>query len=942
MKFNRLLSIVVIFVFSVQSFAQTNLNQPLPVDPNVKIGKLSNGLTYYIRQNKKPENKVELRLVVNTGSIMEDPDQQGLAHFMEHMNFNGTEHYQKNELVSFLQSIGVEFGADLNAYTGFDETVYILPIPLSDTSNFRKGLQVLIDWAGGALLDNQEIDKERGVVLEESRLGKGADDRMFRKVYPYQYAGSKYAERLPIGKDSILKSFPYTAVKRFYKEWYRPNLMAVIVVGDVNPAKAESYVKSYFGSLKNPAGYRPRKEFPVPSRTKSMAMTVTDKEATNYVVEIDYPFVKQKPQTTLADFRHYLIKNLFTGMLNQRLRDLVQSSKPPFVYASTYFGSYARGYEGFAAAAVASQDGPEAALKALVTEIERVKKYGYTEAELDRTRKQMLANMERLYNDRDKTESERYVSEYVNNFLTKEPIPGITKEYDYYKTLLPSIKLSEVNALAEPLKKNENIFLTLQGPEATDKKLPDSTRLLAVVSEAKKADIKPYEEKAIASTLLKQQPTPGKIVSEKKVEATGVTELTLSNGAKVILKPTDFKNDEIVMTSFHKGGITNYGADKKYSGNFSGTIVQTMGVGDFSPTDLTKFLAGKVVRVSPRVSGISVGISGNSSVKDLETMLQLTHLYLTAPRKDEALFNGWKEKQKSTSQFAMADPQTAFIDSLFRAIYNNDPLTPVNVPRPEYFDQINLDDALNIYKTLTGDASDFTFIFTGSIDVNKIKPLLETYIGSLPSTGKPANFKDNGLRMAKGDRELKYFKGTEDKSLILQVFSDEVKYSEDLELKAQALTEIINIKVIDDLREKLSAIYGGGMSMNVSKYPYNNFSAVLQLPTGPQAVDTLLTSFKAELDKIKQNGPEKSDLDKVKKQWIERYRTQIKDNNAWSGKLYNIYFQESDPQRFLNYESVVNALTPEDIKSVANLLFNGKNVLTAVLYPENFQPKKGF
>jgi zinc protease len=942
MKFNRLLSVVLFFVFSVQSFAQTNLNQPIPVDPNVKIGKLQNGLTYYIRQNKKPENKVELRLVVNTGSIMEDPDQQGLAHFMEHMNFNGTEHYKKNDLVSFLQSIGVEFGADLNAYTGFDETVYILPIPLSDTSNFRKGLQVLRDWAGGALLDNGEIDKEIGVVLEESRLGKGADDRMFRKIYPYQYAGSKYAERLPIGKDSILKTFPYTAVKRFYKEWYRPNLMAVVVVGDINPSKAESYVKSYFGSLKNPATYRPRNEFPVQARTKSMAMTVTDKEATNYIVEIDYPFVKQKPQTTLADFRHDLIKNLFTGMLNQRLRDLIQSSKPPFVYASSYFGSYARGYEGFAAAAVASQDGPEAALKALVTEIERVKKYGYTEAELDRARKQMLANMERLYNDRDKTESDRYVSEYVNNFLNKEPIPGIAKEFEYYKALLPSIKLTEINALAEPLKKNENIFLTLQGPEATDKQLPDSTKLLAVVNEAKKGDIKPYEEKAIASTLLKQQPTPGKITAEKKVEPTGVTELTLSNGAKVILKPTDFKNDEIVMTSFHKGGISNYGADKKYSANYSGTIVQTMGVGEFSPTDLNKFLAGKVVRVSPRVSGISVGVSGNSSVKDLETMLQLTHLYLTAPRKDEALFNGWKEKQKSTTQFAMADPQTAFIDSFYRAIYNNDPLTPVNVPRPEYFDQINLDDALNIYKTLTGDASDFTFIFTGSIDVNKIKPLLETYIGSLPSTGKPASFKDNGLRLVKGQKELKYYKGTEDKSLILQVFSDEVKYSEDLELKAQALTEIINIKVIDDLREKLSAIYGGGMSMNVSKYPYSNFSAVLQLPTGPKAIDTLLSSFKAELDKIKQSGPEQSDLDKVKKQWIERYRVQIKDNNAWSGKLYNIYFQESDPQRFLNYETAVNALTPDDIKSVANLLFSGKNILTAVLYPENMQQKKVF
>jgi zinc protease len=942
MKFSRLLSTVLFLIFISQSFAQTNLNQPLPVDPNVKIGKLSNGLTYYIRQNKKPENKVELRLVVNAGSILEDPDQQGLAHFMEHMNFNGTQHYQKNELVSFLQSIGVEFGADLNAYTSFDETVYILPIPLSDTSNFRKGLQVLRDWAGGALLDNGEIDKERGVVLEESRMGKGADDRMFRKIYPYQYAGSKYAERLPIGKDSILKTFPYNNVKRFYKEWYRPNLMAVVVVGDINPAKAESYIKSYFGNFKNPATYRPRNAFPVTARAKSMAMTVTDKEATNYVLEIDYPFVKQKSQTTVADYRYSLVKSLFTGMLNQRLRDLVQSSNPPFLYASSYFGSYARGYEGFAASAVASQDGPEAALKALVTEIERVKKYGYTENELDRLRKQMLANMERLYNDRDKTESDRYVDEYIGNFLSKEPIPGIAKEYEYYKTLLPSIKLTEVNALADPLKKNENIFLTLQGPESGDKKLPPSTQLLSIAMEAKKGDIKPYEEKAIASALLKQQPTPGKITNEKKVEATGATELTLSNGAKVILKPTDFKNDEIIMNSFHKGGTTNYGVDKKYSGNFAGTIVQTMGVGEFSPTDLNKFLAGKVVRVSPRVSGISVGVSGNSSVKDLETMLQLTYLYLTAPRKDEALFNGWKEKQKSATQFAMADPQTAFIDSLYRAIYNNDPLTPVNVPRPEYFDQINLDDALNIYKTLTGDATDFTFVFTGSIDVNKIKPLLETYIGSLPSSGKPANFTDNGLRMAKGQRELKYYKGSEDKSLILQVYNDDVKYSEDLDLKAQALAEIINIKVIDDLREKLSAIYGGGMSMSVSKYPYGNFLAVLQLPTGPKAVDTLLTSFKEEIDKIKQNGPEKTDLDKVKKQWIEKYRTQIKDNSAWSGKLYNIYFQESDPQRFLNYESVVNALTTEDIKSVANLLFNGKNILTAVLYPENMQQKKGF
>jgi zinc protease len=927
---------------AVISFAQAPAGKLLPLDPKVKIGKLPNGLTYYIRQNKKPENHVELRLAVNTGSIMENNDQQGIAHFMEHMNFNGTENYKKNELVNFLQSIGVQFGADLNAYTGFDETVYILPIPLSDTSNFRKGLQVLRDWAGSALLENDEIDKERAVILEESRLGKGAQDRMFRKIYPFQYAGSKYAERLPIGKDSILKNFKYDAVKRFYKDWYRPNLMAVIVVGDVDPAKAEAYIKRTFGNMKNPAKIRPRNEVPVAARTKSMAMTVTDKEATNYSVEINYPFIKQKPETTEADYRSYLVKTMFTTLLNQRLSELAQSGKPPFLYGYSYFSSYARGYEGFTTAAVAGQEGPEAALKAVSTEIERVKKYGYTQDELERAKKQMLAGFERTYNNREKTESTVYVQEYISHFLAKEPMPGVDKEYEYYKAFIPSIKLSEVNAWAEPLKKNEAVFVTLQGPDEAGKKLPDSAALLAVVTNAMKGEIKAYEEKAVASSLLSKPPTAGKITAEKKVEATGVTELTLSNGAKVILKPTDFKNDEIVMTAFHKGGTSNYGADKKYSANFAGTVIQTMGVGEFSPADLNKFLAGKVARVSPRISGISAGVSGNSTVKDLETMLQLTYLYLTSPRKDEALFAAWKEKQKTAMQFAMSDPQTAFVDSMFHVIYNNNPLAPVIIPKPENFDQVKLDDALQIYKSLTGDASDFTFIFTGSFEPAKIKPLLETYIASLPSTNKPATFIDNGLRMAQGQKEIKFYKGAEDKSLILQVYNNEVPYTEDLELKAQALAEIINIKVIDDLREKLGAIYGGGISITVSKYPYNNFSAILQLPTGPKTVDTLLTSFKAEIDKLKQSGPEQTDLDKVKKSWIEKYRTQVKENATWSGKLYNIYFQESDPQRFLSYEKFVNALTVADIKAVANLLFNGKNMITAVQYPAGAEVIKAF
>ncbi|MCW3119674.1 MAG: insulinase family protein, partial [Chitinophagaceae bacterium] len=784
-------ALILLFFFYSGVSGQVNLSQSLPVDPKVKIGKLANGLTYYIRKNAKPENKVELRLAVNAGSILEDDDQQGLAHFTEHMAFNGSKHFQKNELVNFLQGIGVEFGADLNAYTGFDETVYILPIPLSDTGNFRKGLTVLQDWASGLTFDNKEIDAERGVVLEESRLGKGADDRMFRKIYPIQYAGSKYAERLPIGKEDILKHAKYDVVKRFYKQYYRPDLQAVIIVGDIDVAATEKLVKEYFGGLKNPVNPRPRSYAKVPARQKSQSIVVTDKEATNFSVEVDYPATVSKTQTTVGDYRNSLVKSLFTSLLNQRLRELTQSGKPPFLFAATGFNSYARGYEAFSAYAVAGKDGPDTALHAVLTEVERVKKYGFTEAELERGKKQMLSGFEQLYNNRDKTESSNYVDEYVRSFLQKEPIPGVEKEFQYYQQLLPGIKLQEVNALTTPLKQNEKLFVSLQGPSSGDTKLPDNATLLANAEKALSAAVKPYEEKAVAAELMKTKPQPGTIVSETKNERLGTTELTLSNGVKVTLKPTDFKNDEIILTSFHKGGVSSYPAEDKLSANYAATIVQQTGIGDFSPTELRKFLAGKTVSATPRISGLTSGINGSSSVKDIETLFELIHLYFTAPRKDDALYNGWKEKQKSQMQFALADPQTAFIDTFYQALFQKNPLAPVIIPKPGDFDKINPDRSMEIYKEQFGDANDFNFILVGSLDLEKIKPLLTTYLGSLPSAGKPAAYVDNGVRSVKGNTEFNFKKGTEPKSLILSVYSGEVPYSEDLALKTSALTEIL-------------------------------------------------------------------------------------------------------------------------------------------------------
>lgn len=916
------------------AFSQS-LTEKLPVDDKMKVGKLSNGLTYIIRHNAKPENKVELRLVVNAGSILEDADQQGLAHFTEHMAFNGSKHFQKNELVDFLQKIGVQFGADLNAYTGFDETVYILPIPLTDTGNFRKGLSVLQDWAGGLSFDNSQIDGERGVVLEESRLGKGADDRMFRKIYPLQYAGSKYAERIPIGKDSILKTFPYDAIKRFYHTWYRPDNMAVIIVGDIDPVKTEALVKEYFSELKNPANEKPRVNAVVPERQKSEALVVTDKEATNYIIEVDYPFMPDKQEITLGDYRSSIVKSLFTSLLNQRLTELTQSSNPPFLYAGGGFGSLARGYEGFSGFAVAAQSGPDTALKALLTEIERAKRFGFTEAELERGKKDVMAGMEQAYNNRDKNESSQYVQEYISFFLNHEPSPGIAQEYAYYQQLLPGITLAEINAVAAQLKKNENIFVSLQGPSENSTTLPSNTALLAQAKNAIQAKVTPYTEKAIANELMAVKPTPGAITNETKNDLLGTTEITFANGAKAILKPTDFKDDEIIMTSFHKGGTSKYSAEDKMNAYFAAGVVQQMGIANFSPADLNKYLAGKTASASPFISSTSASLSGSSSVKDFETFLQLVNQYLTDPKKDNDLFEAWKSKQKSATQFAMADPQNAFIDTFFHVRYDNNPLAPVGVPKPDDFDKLSLDRILAIYKDQFSDASDFTFIFTGSFDPEKIKPLLATYIGSLPSSGKPATIIDNGLRPVRGVKEFNFKKGTEPKSLIIKVYSGEVPYSEDLALKADALVQVLNIKIIQDLREKMGAIYGGGIYGGLNKYPYNNYSFVLQLPCGPQNVDTLIKAAKAELDSIKTFGPSQENLEKVKKTWIEQYKVNIKENSYWSAKLQNIYSQGNDGKRILDYENLVNAITADDIKNVANQLFDGKNVFQAVLLPEN-------
>jgi len=911
------------------------LSAKLPTDPNVVTGKLDNGLTYYIRQNHKPEKKVELRLVEKVGSIVENDDQQGLAHFMEHMEFNGLKHFEKNELVNYLQTIGVQFGADLNAYTAFDQTVFILPIPLDKPDNLEKGFQIIEDWAHNALLTDKDIDEERGVVLEESRLGKGADDRMMKKYFPELAAGTRYAERLPIGKDDILHNFKHETIRNFYHDWYRPDLQAVIIVGDIDVATAKKMIEEHFGGLKNPANERPREYAQANTWTAPKAMVCTDKEAERTSLQINFPYYKKRAETTIGDYRYNIEKSIVQQMFSQRLNDLSQGANPPFPYAYAFPGGLIHGYENFTIYSSFSGNSPAQAVNALTAEVLKAMKYGFTNTEMELAKKEAMSSLEKIYNERTTTESASYVEEYIRAFLDNEPFPGIANERQYYVDLLPGIKLDELNSMFNDWVSNTNTFTLITAPEKSDIKLPTDAELLAMTKAGFSQEVAKPEEKVIASSLMQTKPTPGKVVSKVKENGFDATTYTLSNGVKVTIKQTNFKSDEILMNGVKKGGTNNYGIADRSNVNFATDVVQSMGIGDFTPSDLDKVLKGKEIKVDLSIDDINDNINASSTVTDFESMLQLTYLNLTQPRKDEDLFKAYKEKQNTMIQFMMSNPEAAYFDTTVKTMYNNNPLAKMVIPKKADYDKLNLDRVLEIYHNEFGNGDGYHFFIVGNVNPETAMPLIEMYLGSLPADHKAAAFKDNGVRPIKGKNQLTFKKGKEKKSFILGVYSGEVPYSEDLALKANALAEVLNIKVIEVLREKMSGIYTGGFNASLNKYPYAHYTIQMYLPCGPENVDKLIAAAKEEINNVKTKGPEKKDLDKVKSQWHEKHVTDIKENKYWADKMQSSLFWGKDEKRVLNYDDYINKLTPAEIQQAAKQLFDGKNEFISVLYPES-------
>lgn len=913
------------------SVGQTN---KIPMNSNIKTGQLPNGLKYFIVQNKKPEKKIELRLAVNAGSILEDNDQLGLAHLLEHMNFNGSKHFPKNEVVHYLQSIGVEFGADLNAYTSFDETVYILPIPADDKKKIEQGFQILADWSGAALLENDDIDKERSVVLEESRLGKGAGDRMMKKWLPEYLNGSLYAKRLPIGDEELLKTFKHDAIKRFYRDWYRPNLQAVMVVGDIEPAEAERLIKEKFSGFKNPTNERPRPHsFEIPARTASKAMVVSDKEQPYTMVQVIGNTVSKHPATTSAGYLDEVEQNLFNAMLAARLDELKSAPNPPFIFGFGGFGGgFARFTENFQLAAICGNDKIEPAIEAIVKEAMKVKKFGFTAAELDRAKATLLAGYEKMYNERDKTESKTKVDELVRHFLTNECVPGIEWEYQFVKEKLPTITLDEVNKQKNKIDIDTRYF-ALVTTKAADN-LPTDEQVQSYVDNSLKAEVTAYQEKELPKQLLAQQPKPGKVVKEVKDATIQTTTWTLSNGAKVTYKKTDFKNDEIIFSGYRWGGSSTYTGTDYQSADYSNNVVDEMGYGAFSSTDLQKFLQGKTVNVSTWLDMNGDYVRGSSTVKDLETALQLLYLKSTSPRKDADAFQSFKDRQIQLIAQLKSNPESYFGDTLNNFMYRNNPRVK-EIPTVQDYEAINMDHAVAFYNQRFNTANGMNYFFVGSIPEKEFKGLVEKYIGGLGKTVVDNKYKDLGIEPITGVHQFTAHAGTEPKSTVTDIAFFYTPYVQQDELALSLLTEVVNNRITDTIREKMSAIYGGGVGFRLQKFPKEKFSMQSYLPCGPENVAKVQKAFSEIIETVKKPGNiQAEELKKATETSIQKYKVGVKTNSYWLSSLSKYQQYGLPSANILNLEARIKAITPDTLTKVANKYLINKNLIRALMMPE--------
>ncbi len=910
---------------------QTTPDSPLPVDPAVTVGELGNGLRYYIRENREPRERAELRLAVKTGSVLEDENQLGLAHFVEHMAFNGTTHFERQELINYLEGIGMRFGPELNAYTSFDETVYELKVPTDSAEVVTTAFQILEDWAHGLLFDAEEIDKERGVVIEEWRRGRGAGARIRDQQLPILFQGSRYAERLPIGDPEILESFEHETLRRFYRDWYRPDLMAVIAVGDFEASEIEGLIKKHFSGLKNPADARERPSFPVPDHEETLFAVATDPEATFNAVSVYWKHPARE-EGTVGTYRTAIIESLYNMMLNQRLFELTQQADPPFLGASSGQGRFIGAKEVYVLGAGVQDNGHERGLETLLTEAQRVRTHGFTESELERQKAELLRAYERAYAEREKTESPIYAAEYIRAFLYDEPIPGIAYEFELHQELVPGIQLEEVNRLARQWITAGNRVIMASGPEKEGVRVPSDEEFLAVFAAVEGAEIAAYEDAASEAPLVARVPAPAEIVETEYIEELDVHRWRLANGVRVLLKPTDFKDDEIQFSAWSPGG-SSLARDAEYvAATTAATVVGLGGVGEFSLVDLEKKLAGKVVRVTPSIGSLAESMGGSASPVDVETMFQLIYLYFTAPRRDSTAFLSFQSRIQAFLANRSADPTSAFRDTLNVTLTQGHFRT--RPPSAELYGEMDLDVSFDFYRERFADACDFTFVFVGTFDPDSLRPLVETYLGGLPASDREETWRDEGVRYPSGVIEKSVYRGIEPKSETQIIFTGPFEWTRENRFAIRALGSVLRIRLREVLREDMGGTYGVSVGGGGSRDPIPDYQFSIGFGTAPERLDELVGVVFTQIDSLKTFGPSQQDIDKVKEQQRRQREVDLRENSYWLGQLLAHERYGLDPRNILDYGELIDGLTAELVQEAAVRYLNTENYVRVSLYPE--------
>ena len=914
-----------------ESSGQDSSDMSLPLDPLVTSGTLNNGLQYFLRENAHPANRLEMRLVVNVGSVLEDDHQLGLAHFVEHMLFNGTASFPKMTLVEFFEDIGMRFGPDLNAYTSFDETVYKINVRTDSLPIVHKAVSVLSEWASKATIDPEEVERERGVIIEEWRRDRGASARMRDEYLPTLFENSRYAQRLPIGDIDILKELTPEYVREFYETWYRPELMAVVLVGDLPINVLKELVEKYFTHLTNPPNPRPRLQYSLPAVNHTRFKIVSDNETTvtNYSVHF-----RQSP-TQNFDFRNRLLRSLSLGAFNRRLASIARDgSTSPFLWTRIMVGAPIRNQSIYSVDGQTHDDSLLTGLEAGLRELVRLSQHGLTESELTRQKRVVLAGRERFFNERNHTPSSTLAQSLVRHYLTKMPEPGIELEYSLTKDLLPTITLEEVNAFINQKLSSTDRLLVVTMPEKPDAEVITEETLVDLYDQALSQSYPPYQDDIEDGPLMLPPDTTAEIVSRRNIDEFGAREIMLENNVRIVMKPTQFKGEEVVMNSFREGGSSLYNDEEFYDATFAPAIVQRSGIGNFDQNALRAKMAGKVVRATPYVTEFSEGFNGITGFQNLETLFQLVHLYVTRPRVDENALKSFQNHQRAQIVNREVDPASAFADSLTTAFYNNHPRRQqLSV---EVIDRLTTKRSLEIFRDRFSDIRGFTFVFVGSFDPDTLESLAQTYLGSLPGKEEPQSWRDVEPKLPSGIVTKTAYKGKEAKSQTAIYFHGPFEFSLANDHLFRSLQAVLDLRLTDEIREARGGTYNVSVQGAVSRIPRQMYNIAIYFGCDPDRAQELTQAVFEEIDKMKTDGPLEDYVSRVQQQQRQSNKIRVETNSYWRSLLLDYYRFDGEIFTPEIYEELINTLTVEKIREAADTWL-GDQYIHVTLMPESAQ-----